>query len=43
MGNQTITKLNMYCTNCHHIKHNVETSIRKKKEEFIVVVIEATT
>jgi ribosomal protein L44E len=42
MGNQTITKLSMYCTNCHHTKHNVETYISKKKEP-IVVAIEAIT
>ncbi len=41
-GNQTIAKQSMYFTNYHHTNHNVETYINKK-EEPIIVVIEATT
>ncbi len=32
----------MYCINCHHTNHNIETC-RSKKEEPIVAAIEATT
>jgi hypothetical protein len=33
----------MYCINCHHTNHNIETCRSKKKEEPIVAVTEATT
>jgi hypothetical protein len=42
VGNQTIVKQSMYCTNCHHTNHNVETYINKK-EEPIVAATKATT
>ncbi len=40
MGNQTYVKLNMYCTNCHYINHNVET-YKSTKEEPTVTTTKA--
>jgi hypothetical protein len=39
MGNQIVTKLSMYYTNCHDTIHNVETCKNKKKNEPIVTTI----
>ncbi len=42
MGNQTIAKPNLYCTNYHHIKHNVETCKKNESEEPTITTIETT-
>lgn len=31
MGNQIVAKLSMYCKNCHHTNHNMETCKSKIK------------
>jgi len=41
MGNEIVTKRNMYYTNCHRTNHNVETCRSKKKEEPIVIATKA--
>jgi hypothetical protein len=38
MGNQIVTKLSMYYTNCHHTIHNVETCRSKKNEPTIAAI-----
>ncbi len=42
MGNQTITKPNLYCTNYRHTNHNVETCRNKKREEPTIAITETT-
>ncbi len=43
MGNQIVTKSNMYYTNCHHTIHNVEMCKSEKKNEPTIAAIETTT
>jgi len=42
MGNQTVAKPNLYCTNYYHTNHNVETCRNKKKEEHTIITTETT-
>jgi hypothetical protein len=43
MGNQIVAKPIMYCTNCHHTNHNMETYRSKRKEEPTIAPTEATS